>query len=161
MIIDKFTKHSIFSLPLIFYNLLNQQDLKENEFVNMYTCDINNPIYSNHIFLVFHNIKDSLLNILRRYDKYEADYNIVLNNIHYKVVCFTRDFPIQNILSFVEKGKYIDFSFKNKMLILQFWNAKARKNPKLFEYLFNDELKPERPVNEIITREDTNKKASS
>ena len=57
MIINKYTKHSIFSLPQIFYDTFTKYDLKNSEFVNMYTSDMNNPLLSNHIFLVFHNIK--------------------------------------------------------------------------------------------------------
>ena len=58
MIIDKYTKHSIYSLPQIFYETLTKYDLKNNDFVNMYTSDLNHPLLSNHIFLVFHNIKN-------------------------------------------------------------------------------------------------------
>jgi hypothetical protein len=59
MIINKYTKHSIFSLPQIFYDTFTKYDLKNSEFVNMYTSDMNNPLLSNHIFLVFHNTKTS------------------------------------------------------------------------------------------------------
>lgn len=158
MLIDKYTKYSVFSLPLIFYGILNKSDLKDNEFVNMYTCDTNKPYLSNHIFLVFHNIKDSSLKRLRSHCNFETDYDILVDSILYKVVCFTRDFPIQNIINFVNKGKYIDFIFCSKMKILRFWDATARDNPKLFQYLFDEEFIPEKPVNEVITTEDTKKK---
>ena len=44
MIVNKYTKHSIFSLPLIFDNIFNKEELKNNEFVNMYIYDINNTL---------------------------------------------------------------------------------------------------------------------
>lgn len=64
MLIDKYTKHSIFSLPQIFGDILSKRDLDDSEFVNMYMNDVNNPLLSSHVFLVFHNIKPYLLNTL-------------------------------------------------------------------------------------------------
>ena len=68
MIINKYTKHSIFSLPQIFYDTFTKYDLKNSEFVNMYTSDMNNPLLSNHIFLVFHNTKTYLIERLKKID---------------------------------------------------------------------------------------------
>lgn len=161
MIIDKYTKHSIFSLPLIFSNILSKEDLIQSEFVNMYTFDINKLIYSNHIFLVFHNIKIEVLNRLKANKNFVKEYDIVINKIKFKVLCFIRDFPISNIVNFVNNGKYIDFSFESKMKILKFWDISTKNSYKLHKYLFDDTAIPEKPKNEIITIEDANKKASS
>ena len=51
MLIDKYTKHSIFSLPQIFGDILSKRDLDDSEFVNMYMNDVNNPLLSSHVFL--------------------------------------------------------------------------------------------------------------
>ena len=67
MLIDKYTKHSIFSLPQIFGDILSKRDLDDSEFVNMYMNDVNNPLLSSHVFLVFHNIKPYLLNTLKQH----------------------------------------------------------------------------------------------
>ena len=61
MLIDKYTKHSIFSLPLIFDDIVDRHELKANGFVNMYVYDLNIPLASNHIFLVFKNLSNELL----------------------------------------------------------------------------------------------------
>ena len=43
MIIDKYTKHTIFSLPLLF-NSISARELKDNQFINMYVYDKNRPL---------------------------------------------------------------------------------------------------------------------
>lgn len=52
MLIDKYTKHSIFSLPQIFGDILSKRDLDDSEFVNMYMNDVNNPLLSSHVFSI-------------------------------------------------------------------------------------------------------------
>ena len=63
MKLNIFTKHSIFSLPLIFKEL-NKEILLSNRFINMYLADINQPLLSNSIFLMFHYPSIELIDTL-------------------------------------------------------------------------------------------------
>lgn len=156
MIINKYTKHSIFSLPLIFDHLLSLQELKDSDFVNMFVCDLNHPILSNHIFLVFHNLKDILLDKLKTHELYYSNYTIVIESTKYTVVVFSRGFTIYNTIDKTSKGLYNQFSYENKLRIYSFWVPKTQ-NLTLHSCLFNAKCKTDPPVCENITLEDKRK----
>lgn len=157
MLIDKFTKHTIFSLPLIFGDILNKETLKENEFVNMYEYDTNSPLLSNHIFLVFHNIKKELLDKLKSHSSYNSDYLIVKDKIKYTVVSFRKEFNIYIVVDTINKGLYYCLSYEKKIKILSFWNSGNIHLSKIHAYLFNNHIKTEKPLCENITLEDSKK----
>lgn len=156
MLIDRYTKHSIFSLPLIFDNLFTKDELLDSDFVNMYLYDMNNPILSNHIFLVFHNIKKPLLNRLTNICIYHNTYTIVKDNIPYTVISFNRSFIVKNVIDRINKGLYCELSYESKLKILWFWNNKGFSS-KLHSYLFDKDAKVEKPLSENITLEDKRK----
>lgn len=156
MIIDTKTKHTIFSLPLIFGKILTKKELEDSEFVNMYTYDINSPLSSNHIFLVFHNIKHELLEKLRKHLNYHTEYTIVIDKIPYYVICFVRTFTISNIVNYIDRGLYLGLSYADKMKIISFW-YNCGVNSNIHQYLFNPDIKTEKPIGENITIADNKK----
>ena len=135
MIINKYTKHSIFSLPQIFYDTFTKYDLKNSEFVNMYTSDMNNPLLSNHIFLVFHNTKAYLI-----------------ERINYRVFTFNKAYSIHSIVNKIDLGLYERLGYQAKLQILNFWNISV--DSKVHEYLFNPLAKVTKPVGESISLQD-------
>lgn len=153
MLIDKYTKHSIFSLPQIFGNILCRRDLIDSEFVNMYMNDINNPLLSSHIFLVFHNIKPYLLSILKHHYLFHSDYTITINKIKYTVLAFNRAYSVHSVIRKIEYGLYKSIGYETKIKILKFWNAKTDSN--LHKYLFDENTKTTKPISENITLQDT------
>lgn len=155
MIIDKKTKHSIFSLPLIFEDFTNRKELEDNGFINMYTYDVNSPLSSNHIFLVFLNLKEELLNKLKNHISYYNNYSITIDNIDYTVISFKRTFIISHIVNTIDKGLYLHLSYKQKMKILSFWYNYNDTN--LHRYLFDFDAKTQKPLSENITLADKNK----
>lgn len=157
MLIDRPTKHTIFSLPLIFGDILTQDILKENDFVNMYESDNNNPLLSNHIFLVFHNIKKELLDKLKSHSSYNSNYDIVINKIHYTVISFNRGFSIYSVVSMINRGLYLGLSYDKKIKILNFWDKGKIFNSKLHEYLFNKDILTQKPLCENIALGDNKK----
>ena len=158
MIVDKYTKHSIFSLPLIFDNIFNKEDLKNNGFVNMYIYDINNSLLSNHFFLAFTYLSNTLLDKLKEFPNYYTNYIVIINNIKYSIVCFTRGFYADFIIKNTEKGLYYENAYESKVRILEFWNPNNRISKSLLSYLFNPNAHRLKPVSENITIQD-NKKA--
>lgn len=152
MVIDKYTKHSIFSLPQIFSETFNKYDLKENEFVNMYVNDINSPNLSNHIFLVFHGIKQSLIDTLSKHSLFETTYSITKNKVKFIVFAFKRSFYVQSIVRDIDNGLYEFLGYNAKIKILNFWEAGI--NSKIHKYLFDSNTKTDRPLCENITLED-------
>ena len=156
MIIDKYTKHSIFSLPQIFYETLTKYDLKNNDFVNMYTSDLNHPLLSNHIFLVFHNIKNYLEERLKKHILYYCNYDITMYGIRYSVFVFNRAYSIHRIVNKIDLGLYDRLSYEDKLKILTFWNLPV--DSKVHSYLFNPLIKTKKPIGENITLQDINKK---
>lgn len=153
MLIDKYTKHSIFSLPQIFGDTISKRDLDESEFVNMYMYDINNPLLSNHVFLVFHNIKPYLLDTLRQNHLFHSSYTITMNRIKYTVLAFNRAYSIHTITNKIEYGLYKLINYNTKIKIIKFWNAGV--DSKLHKYLFDDNTKTVKPLSENITQQDT------
>lgn len=156
MIIDKYTKHSIFSLPQIFYNTFTKYDLKENEFINMYINDMNNPLLSNHIFLVFHNIKKYLIDRLKNHHLYYNNYRITLYGTQYIVFTFNKAYSIHTIVNKINLGLYERLSYNAKMKILTFWNTNIES--KVHSYLFNPNMIVQKPINEYIAIQDIRKK---
>lgn len=157
MLIDKFTKHTIFSLPLIFGDILTRDILKENEFVNMYEYDMNHPLLSNHVFLVFHNIKKELLDKLKSHSSYNSDYLMIKDKIKYTVISFNKGFSIYVVISSINKGLYYSLPYEEKIKILSFWNKGNIHLSNIHAYLFNNHIKTEKPLCENITLEDSKK----
>lgn len=153
MLIDKYTKHSIFSLPQIFGDILSKRDLDDSEFVNMYMNDVNNPLLSSHVFLVFHNIKPYLLNTLKQHHLFHCSYTITMNKIKYTVLAFNKAYCIHVITRKIEYGLYKSLGYETKIKILNFWNAGV--NGKLHKYLFDENAKTIKPLSENITLQDT------
>lgn len=150
MIIDKYTKHTIFSLPLIFYDNLTKLDLKLNDFVNMYTCDVNKPMLNNHIFLVFHNITKELLDTLRKHHLYTCDYYFTIDNVGYTAVVFEKAYTIYSVVSKIDHGLYFNLRYEDKLKILNFWDSP--RNGNVHKYLFDELTYKLKPVNESITQ---------
>lgn len=152
MLIDKYTKHSIFSLPQIFGDILKRCDLKNSEFVNMYINDVNNPLLANHIFLVFHNIKSDLSYKLEKHHLFHSKYTITKNKIKYTVFAFNRAYSIHSIINKINYGLYNLLPYDTKINILSFWNASI--SSKLHKYLFDENAKTTKPLSENITLKD-------
>ena len=150
MIIDKYTKHSIFSLPLIFYNTFTKIDLKLSDFVNMYTCDLNKPMLNNHIFLVFHNIQKNLLDKLRKHHLYTCNYHFTIEKTDYTAIVFERAYTIYSIVHRIEHGLYYNLLYEDKLKILNFWEANCNSN--IHKYLFNENIIKVKPICENITK---------
>lgn len=153
MIIEKYTKHSIFSLPQIFYEILTRFELKANKFVNMYINDLNNPLLSNHIFLVFKDIKPYLLKRLKTHKLYYCNYLITINKITYTVIAFAQDYVTHAIVNKINLGLYERLSYDAKILIMTFWHSDV--DTAVHNWLFNPLAKVKRPVAEHITIADT------
>ena len=149
MLIDKYTKHTIFSLPLIFDNVFVLSDLRANEFINMYTCDVNKPFLSNHIFLVFHNISDEFLSKLREHHLYVCDYLFTIDKIKYISIVFERAFTIYSIVNKIDHGLYYSLFYEDKVRIMNFWKVSVNSN--IHKYLFNEKIVKLKPLNESIT----------
>ena len=158
MLIDKYTKHSIFSLPLIFDDIVDRHELKANGFVNMYVYDLNIPLASNHIFLVFKNLSNELLEKFEKHHNYWNDYHSIINGVTYHIVCFQRGFSIGYIVDSTEKGLYYETDYHSKMRIIKFWNSPTNLSTSLHSYLFNPNAVRIKPVSENITKEDKIKK---
>ena len=152
MIINKYTKHSIFSLPQIFYDTFTKYDLKNSEFVNMYTSDMNNPLLSNHILLVFHNTKAYLIERLKKHRLYYCDYTLTIDGINYRVFAFNKAYSIHSIVNKIDLGLYERLGYQAKLQILNFWNISV--DSKVHEYLFNPLAKVTKPVGESISLQD-------
>lgn len=153
MIIDKYTKHSVFSLPLIFDNVFTRQELKDNDFINMYTYDVNHTLLSNHIFLVFRCIKKGLLDKLTALNIFHTKYELTIDNVKYVVICFIRTLNINFIIHNIDKGLYFELPYEDKVRILQFWTI-THINKRLLNYLFNPDAICIKPINESITKID-------
>lgn len=149
MLIDKYTKHTIFSLPLIFDNTFVLNDLKLNEFINMYTCVINKPALSNHIFLVFHNISDEFLDKLREHHLYACDYIFTIDKVRYTAIAFEKAFTIFSIVNKIDHGLYNKLLYEDKLRILNFWKVSINSN--MHKYLFNEKIVTLKPLSENIT----------
>lgn len=150
MKLNKFTKHSIFSLPLIFKDL-NKKILLSNRFINMYLSDINQLLLSNHIFLMFHYPSKELVETLKNYKEYVTSYAIVIEKIRYCIFVFERTDLFNFIISNTNKGLYYENSYNNKVQILNFWEVKP--NSKIHSYLFDPNCIREKPIDESITIE--------
>lgn len=148
MILNKYTKNSIFSLPL-YFKQLTAKELKDNEFVNMYVEDLNKPI-TDCVHLVFKAIKPELLNKLKQTKGYHSISFYTINNVDYCVLAFTLQ-GNHDLLSFenIQKGKYHLLSLADKVRIIRFWYNPAI-NDKIFEYLFDDTSPKDKPINEVI-----------
>lgn len=154
MIVDKYTKHSIFSLPLIFDDILTKVDLKANGFVNMYMFDINCPLASNHIFLAFTCISATLLDKFKKHPAYFNYYTRTIDTVLYTIVVFNRGFYINFITQNTEKGLYYEMDYHSKMRIIDFWNSNTKLSKNLHSYLFNPNAIRYKPLSENITLED-------
>lgn len=159
MLIDKYTVHTIFTLPIIFYDILSKNDLKDNDFVNLYTYDLNNNRYNNHIFLVFHNIKPYLEERLKNHQQYIDNYTVCINRVFFKVFVFLRSFTMKYIIDNVNKGLYNTLQYKEKIKILTFWQLNAESI--VHQYLFDNTIKTILPICEYISKQDGTKKAPS
>lgn len=148
MELNKYTKHTIFSLPLLFNNRITATELKENQFVNMFVRDKNRPILD-CVYLMFKNLKEDLLNKFYDFVDY---YNMIpfnYNGINYQIVAFTKDYFDSYIIDSINKGMYQSLNFCDKMKIIKFWyNPKV--NDKLFQYLFDNNCDVEKPNDESI-----------
>lgn len=148
MKLNIFTKHSIFSLPLIFKEL-NKKILLSNRFINMYLADINQPLLSNSIFLMFHYPSIELIETLKSYKEYITTYTLVIEEIRYCVFVFKRTDLMNFIINNTNKGLYYENSYNDKIQILNFWEVKP--SSKIHSYLFNPDCVKEKPINENIT----------
>lgn len=153
MIVNKYTIHSIFSLPQIFFKTFNKYDLKDNKFINMYINDVNNPLLSNHIFLVFKELKPYLLERFKQHPQYHNNYLVTIDKITYQVVSFLQNYKIHSIVNKINLGLYERLAYTNKIQILMFWNLNA--DTKVHEWLFNPLAKINKPIKENITIQDT------
>ena len=152
MIINKYTKHSIFSLPQIFYDTFTKYDLKNSEFVNMYTSDMNNPLLSNHIFLVFHNTKTYLIERLKKHRLYYCDYTLTIDRINYRVFAFNKAYSIHSIVNKIDLGLYERLGYQAKLQILNFWHHSVAS--KGHEDLINPRAQLTKPGGESIAIQD-------
>lgn len=155
MIIDKYTKHSIFSLPILFYNRITAKELKDNQFVNMYVYDRNKPILD-CIFLVFRKLNSELLYKLSNLEGYYNHYMYNIDNVDYHVVSFTKDYYDSYIVESINKGMYYTLGFDEKMKVIKFW-LNPKMNEKIFRYLFDEKYKVEKPIKEGIEKLEKNK----
>ena len=124
----------------------------------MYIYNINNPLLSNHFFLAFTYLSNTLLDKLKEFTNYYTNYTITVNSIKYSIVCFTRGFYADFIIKNTEKGLYYENAYESKVRILEFWNPNNRISKSLLSYLFNPNAHRLKPVSENITIQD-NKKA--
>lgn len=154
MIVDKYTKHTIFSLPLLF-NGISAKELKDNQFINMYVYDKNRPLLD-CIYLVFKNINSSFLNKLSKLNSY---YNTIYKSINgtiYTIVAFKQDEFDNYIINSINKAMYYTIGYENKIKIIKFWfNPKMNEN--IFRYLFDENFIADPPIDECIDLYDTNK----
>lgn len=154
MIINKYTKHTIFSLPLLF-NSISAKELKDNQFINMYVYDKNRPLLD-CIYLVFKNISSSFLNKLSKLNNY---YNTIYKSINgtiYTIVAFKQDEFDNYIINSINKAMYYTIGYENKIKIIKFWfNPKMNEN--IFRYLFDENFIADPPIDECIDLYDTNK----
>ena len=154
MIIDKYTKHTIFSLPLLF-NSISAKELKDNQFINMYVYDKNRPLLD-CIYLVFKNISSSFLNKLSKLNNY---YNTIYKSINgtiYIIVAFKQDEFDNYIINSINKAMYYTIGYENKIKIIKFW-FNPRMNENIFRYLFDENFIADPPIDECIDIYDTNK----
>ena len=138
MIIDKYTKHTIFSLPLLF-NSISARELKDNQFINMYVYDKNRPLLD-CIYLVFKNISSSFLNKLSKLNNY---YNTIYKSINgtiYTIVAFKQDEFDNYIINSINKAMYYTIGYENKIKIIKFWF-----NPRMNENIFKPRTRWDRP----------------
>ena len=128
---------------------------------NMYTSDMNNPLLSNHIFLVFHNTKAYLIERLKKHRLYYCDYTLTIDRINYRVFAFNKAYSIHSfnkaysihsIVNKIDLGLYERLGYQAKLQILNFWNISV--DSKVHEYLFNPLAKVTKPVGESISLQD-------
>lgn len=152
MIINKYTKHSIFSLPQIFYDTFTKYDLKVVDYsYHLYTY-LQIHYFSNHIFLVFHNTKAYLIERLKKHRLYYCDYTLTIDRINYRVFAFNKAYSIHSIVNKIDLGLYERLGYQAKLQILNFWNISV--DSKVHEYLFNPLAKVTKPVGESIPLQD-------
>lgn len=148
MIIDKYTKHSIFSLPILFNNKITAQELKDNRFINMYVYDENRPLMD-CIFLVFKGLSKEFLYKLSKIKGYCNYITQIIDDVDYDIISFTKDEFDNYIVDSINKGLYYTIGFDNKMKIIKFW-FNPKMNEKIFKYLFDEHCEVEKPVEEEL-----------
>lgn len=115
----------------------------------MYTCDINKPSLSNHIFLVFHNMNIDFLRELRKHYLYTCDYDFVIDYVRYTAIVFEKAYSIFSIINKIEKGLYYNLLYEDKLKIINFWNVTCNSN--IHKYLFDEKIVKQKPICENIT----------
>lgn len=158
MITDKYTKHTVFVLPLIFPEL-NGSDLKNSSFVNAFAYDLNCNKLGEHIFLAFkidaRNIfTNKILFLLEGNENYNSDYTLTIKKVKYKIVCFNlpESTYLKACIKSIRYGDYQSLLYNTKVSIIKFWNCSIES--KVHKFLFDNSQTFTEPICEGIALQD-------